>query len=98
MWRHTIFLTLLAVPFAQLPAAGPGSPVLRPGSFRHYIEAFNRNDDERSVNYVDDKSSWEWLEKNIPLFECSDKNLEEIYYFRWWTFRKHISKTPRGSS
>ena len=96
MWRRAIFPALLAAGFAQLPAAGPASPVLRPDSFRHYIEAFNRNDDERNVNYVDDKSSREWLEKNIPLFECSDKDLEETYYFRWWTFRKHIKKTPGG--
>src|ERR1019366_488503 len=94
MWRRAIFPALLAAGFAQLPAAGPASPVLRPDSFRNYIEAFNRNDDERNVNYVDDKSSREWLEKNIPLFECSDKDLEETYHFRWWTFRKHIKKTP----
>lgn len=33
---------------------------------------------------------------NIPLFECPDKEIEEIYYFRWWTFRKHIKNTPEG--
>ena len=71
-------------------------PVLSSDSFRHYIESFDRNDDERAVNYIDNKSSWEWLQQNIPLFECSDKRLEEIYYFRWWTYRKHLKKTPDG--
>jgi len=85
-----------ALLFALLASAVAAQPVLRPESFRHYIDAFNRNDDERFVNYIDDRSSWEWLQKNIPLFECFDKNLEEIYYFRWWTFRKHIKKTPDG--
>jgi hypothetical protein len=70
--------------------------VLNPGSFRHYVDAFNRNDVERTVNYIDDKSAWEWLQQNVPFFEASDKTLEETYYFRWWTFRKHIKKTPRG--
>ncbi len=33
---------------------------------------------------------------NIPLFECPDKQIEETYYFRWWTYRKHIKKTDSG--
>ena len=32
----------------------------------------------------------------IPLFEASDKTLEEIYYFRWSVYAKHIRKTPEG--
>ena len=34
--------------------------------------------------------------ENIPFFECPDKDIEEIYYFRWWTYRKHIKETPEG--
>ena len=33
---------------------------------------------------------------NIPLLDCPDKDIEETYYFRWWTFRKHIKQTPDG--
>jgi hypothetical protein len=36
------------------------------------------------------------MKDNIPFFECPDKSFEQIYYFRWWTFRKHIKKTPDG--
>jgi hypothetical protein len=32
----------------------------------------------------------------VPFFECPDKEFEEICYFRWWTYRKHIVKTPLG--
>ena len=32
----------------------------------------------------------------MPLFDCPDGDFEEIYYFRWWTFRKHIKQTPDG--
>ena len=32
----------------------------------------------------------------VPLFECPDKDIEKVYYFRWWTFRKHIKQTPAG--
>ena len=34
------------------------------------------------------------MEQNIPLFECPQKNFEEMYYYRWWSLRKHI-KTLR---
>ena len=37
-----------------------------------------------------------WLSENIPLIDIPDKLLEEIYYFRWWVFRKHIKSTPDG--
>ena len=40
--------------------------------------------------------AWNFLKENIPLFECPDKGFEQIYYYRWWTFRKHIKKTPGG--
>jgi hypothetical protein len=38
----------------------------------------------------------DFMINNVPRFECPDKDLEEIYYFRWWTFRKHIKQTPDG--
>lgn len=36
------------------------------------------------------------MERNVPLFECSDKDIEETYHFRWWAYRKHIWHTPAG--
>jgi len=33
------------------------------------------------------------LRTNVPLFECPDKDFERTYYFRWWTYRKHIKQT-----
>ena len=91
---YRICLALLAV----MPGLGAqrATVMLNPDTFRHYVEAFNRDDVERTTNYIDDKSAWEWLRNNIPFFEASDKGLEESYYFRWWTFRKHIKKTPDG--
>lgn len=35
-------------------------------------------------------------EKEVPLFECSNNFLEEIYDFRWNVFHKHIKKTDAG--
>lgn len=70
--------------------------VLNPDDFRYYIEKFNKNDNELYKQYIPNDACWEFLEKNIPFFECPDKNIETTYYFRWWTFRKHIKQTPEG--
>ncbi len=74
----------------------PARPVLNSNQFEHYIDAFNRDDHELYPQYISNAGSWDFLKKNIPLFDCPDKEIEEIYYFRWWTFRKHIKETPKG--
>ena len=61
-----------------------------------YIDRFNMQDKELYVQHISNGQAKEFLSGNIPLFECPDKNIEEIYYFRWWTFRKHLKKTPDG--
>jgi hypothetical protein len=70
--------------------------VLKPAAFTHHIERFNTMEDENVTNFVSNARSWEWLQQNIPLFECPDAEVEEIYYFRWWSFRKHVKQTPKG--
>lgn len=47
-------------------------------------------------NYIPNEQATTWLTKNIPLFECPDSTFERTYYFRWWTFRKHLKQTPDG--
>lgn len=98
-------LSLLFLFWAFIAPAAPGAPkttfVLNPDSHRHYIEAFNRSDALnrnalQRANYIDDAAAWTWLRQNIPFFESSAKDIEEIYYFRWWTYRKHIKETPSG--
>ncbi len=61
-----------------------------------YVAAFNRNDQELYRQHIPNDRAAVWMSDNIPLFECPDKEIEEIYYFRWWTFRKHIKETPDG--
>lgn len=55
-----------------------------------YIDQFNENDEELYVQMISNGESKQWMEREIPKFECPDKVMEETYYFRWWTFRKHI--------
>jgi DUF1680 family protein len=70
--------------------------ILNSDDFKHHIDFFNTMEPENIVNFIPNSGSWEWLVENIPFFECPDKNFEQIYYFRWWTFRKHLKKTADG--
>jgi hypothetical protein len=70
--------------------------ILKPAAFTHHIEHFNSMEPETIVTQIPNSNSWAWLQKNIPLFECPDRDVEEIYYFRWWSFRKHLKQTPKG--
>jgi Trehalase len=87
------FLLLFLVPktFASEP-----NYILKPDSFTHYIEYFNSMEDENVTNYISNADSRSWLQKEIPLFECPDQEVEQMYYFRWWSFRKHLEQTPNG--
>lgn len=70
--------------------------ILKSDQFQPYINSFNATDDELYQQLITNSESWEFLVKNIPFFECPDKQLEQTYYFRWWTYRKHIKSTPAG--
>lgn len=61
-----------------------------------YVSLFNSQDNELYKQDIPNRDASVFLQKNIPFFECPDKELEKTYYFRWWTYRKHIKKTPAG--
>ena len=45
---------------------------------------------------IPNAKAWEWMEQNIPLFDCPQQDFEQMYYYRWWTLRKHIETLPKG--
>ena len=85
---------LLAVLGLVVPVAA--GPVLDASVFRRYTEAFVEADEETVRQAVPNEAAWAWLEANVPRFSCPDRDLEEIYWFRWWTFRKHLRKSADG--
>jgi hypothetical protein len=70
--------------------------VLPPTAFADLTERFNTMEVESGTNLIPNAQSWRWLQQNIPFFECPDAAVQEIYYFRWWSFRKHLKQTPQG--
>jgi DUF1680 family protein len=81
-----------------LASAGQGGSmfILDAGAFKHHVDFFNSMEPENIVNYVPNRESWAWMKDNVPFFECPDKSFEQVYYYRWWTFRKHLKKTQDG--
>ncbi|MBN2761721.1 MAG: six-hairpin glycosidase, partial [Bacteroidales bacterium] len=70
--------------------------ILNADDYRHYVDYFNRMEDENIIQAIPNAGSWEWMNANIPLFECPQDNFTELFYYRWWTLRKHIKDTPEG--
>lgn len=87
---------LLLVLLSNAGRAQNAGAVLGTGALKKYVAYFNAIDTEAVKNYVPNSESFAWLSKNIPLFECPDTTLQRMYYYRWWSFRKHLVKTPDG--
>jgi hypothetical protein len=96
------FLGLLLFSFPDPTFAGsndkksPVKTILKADDFRHYVDYFNRMEDENIAQAIPNSAAWNWMKANIPLFECPQDNFEELFYYRWWTLRKHIKETPSG--
>jgi hypothetical protein len=91
-FRFTILLSILTG--TLLAQSKP--MLLKAEQFRHYVDYFNKMEDENIAQAIPNAQSWDWMKKNIPLFECPQQNFEELFYYRWWTLRKHIKKTEKG--
>jgi hypothetical protein len=90
---------LAAILAVELPDSSFGETrlrVLQPADDAHYVATFNAADDEAVVNLVPNAQAWAWIVANAPLWDCPSTLVEEIYYYRWWTYRKHIRQTPAG--
>lgn len=89
---HFVWLVLsLSVPLlADTPA------ILSSEVMRRHVDKFNRHDHTHFGQAISNGAVADWMASNVPLFDCPDKEIEEIYHFRWWTFRKHIKHTSDG--
>ena len=70
--------------------------ILSTSELESYVEKFNKSDNELYPQHIPNENAFEFLSENIPLIDLPNKDLEETYYFRWWTFRKHIKSTEDG--
>ena len=90
--KYFVLLCVLCASVVQSSYAQNKPYILKAAAFKHYVDYFNTMEDENIKQAIPNAQSWDWMQKNIPLFECPQQNFEEIFYFRWWTLRKHIKK------
>ncbi|MGA8044611.1 MAG: hypothetical protein WCA37_17585, partial [Terracidiphilus sp.] len=83
---------------SQPPQQLASSPftVLRAEDFHPYIVQFAA-DEREATGKAPATDPWPWLQSNIPFFASSDKQFEEMYYFRWYAWQKHVVQTSRGT-
>ncbi|MFA6083229.1 hypothetical protein [Mucilaginibacter sp.] len=60
------------------------------------VDYFNSIDTETVKNFIPNEQAYNWLAKNIPLFECPDSALQKIYYYRWWIFCGPVGRPALG--
>jgi len=73
------FVFLSAVTCLLLAACS--TPLVKPALDRQKLAA----------EYFAEDSAW--FQDNIPFFECSDKEIEQVYYYRWKLYKAHIRNT-----
>lgn len=61
-----------------------------------WVDAFSDDDDSTVINAIANERALDWIVANVPQFECPSQQFNETYYFRWWSYRKHLKQTPHG--
>jgi len=64
--------------------------------FAHFVDEFNAAMPPDVVNVIPNALAWDWMTRNVPIFDCPDPEFLRTYYYRWWVFRRHLKSTPDG--
>jgi len=91
-WIAALVVSCIALPLRA--ASANSTSLLRPENYHHYVIEFSRQEIEATGKPGADP--WPWMEANIPWFDSSAKDFEQMYYFRWYAWQKHVVSTPRG--
>jgi hypothetical protein len=82
-----------------------GGPLLKPESYHHYVTLFEQQEQAATGKLYDGEptapgqapeAAWPWMQREIPFFDAPDKAVEEMYYFRWYAWKKHLVHAPSG--
>ena len=69
-------------------------PVLLIGCTNREEVVFPDHDTLATKYFMEDR---QWYLDNIPFFECSDKEIEQVYYYRWKMYKAHIRNVGDNS-
>ena len=111
-WIVAPLFLALALHAQSSPTPHSGAAVLKPADYSHYVDLFHQQEREATGTLYESGSpassaggggegesgedSWTWIEREVPWFDSSDKHFEEMYYFRWYAWKKHLVKSPQG--
>jgi len=79
--RFIFLLSILVIIFAGCKQSKSAYPIL--------------DEDKLANDYYGDDALW--YKDNIPFFECSDKQIEQVYYYRWKLYKAHIRNIGQDS-
>lgn len=74
----------------------PDRRVLTDEPMRTRFARFAADDEELYTNACSNAEVFDVMRRLVPRFECPDADITDTYYFRWWTYRKHLKRTARG--
>lgn len=67
---------------------------LSPADYRQYfVEGWPGPHDDGSGAGVVNQSSYEWAVENLPLFDSSDTDFNQAYYYRAKSYKSHMMRT-----
>ncbi len=96
-FRPTMGQQTSARAYAFPASAGTdNSHIIPAGKVLGYTQAFNSADSAEAGLSIGNDTSAQWIEQQVPLLDCPDAEIERTYYFRWWTYRKHLRQTNAG--
>ncbi|MDR1493407.1 MAG: hypothetical protein LBT05_11895, partial [Planctomycetaceae bacterium] len=76
MKKQLIFVSVLF--FCAIVASQQiSAQILQPQQFKHYIDAFNADDEENVKQFYPNDKAWDFLSQNMPLFDYPDKEIEK---------------------
>jgi len=94
--RSAVQPTVSGAYASSVPALSPQSEFVPAGKVIGYTGTFNATDRAEPRLSIPNSEVAQWSEQQVPLLDCPDAEIERTYYFRWWTYRKHLRKTPQG--
>jgi hypothetical protein len=96
-WSHSSYPSYPLALALLLAVTSHSADFLLPATaLRADVARFNALDTETVTNHIPNTAAADFLAANAPRFDCPDRELVEIWHFRWWTFRKHLKATPDG--
>ncbi|MBQ7190033.1 MAG: hypothetical protein IJR99_11525 [Kiritimatiellae bacterium] len=90
------YIGMVIHPGYDLEHSAPFTKVIGDDKVGGYFQRFSSEDEELYPHSIRNADATVWALSNIPRFDCPDKDIERTYYFRWWTYRKHLRKDDKG--